>query len=125
MTDVTMSWDLDPRQIVEAGYDRVAEQYLAGKDADEPVTLAALERLARTLPPCAAVLDLGCGAGVTVTRWLAQRFAVIGVDLSARQLELAQQHVPHASQSYLWGRQPVHDHHLTAVRPRIAPYRSS
>ena len=31
MTDVTMSWDLDPRQIVEAGYDRVAEQYLAGK----------------------------------------------------------------------------------------------
>src|SRR6266568_550427 len=97
MTDVTMSWDLDPRQIVEAGYDRVAKQYLAGKDADEPVTLAALERLARTLPPGAAVLDLGCGAGVPVTRWLAQRFAVTGVDLSARQLELARQQVPNAN----------------------------
>src|SRR5260370_27746542 len=97
MTCVTMDQGLDPRQIVEAGYDRVAEQYLAGKDPEEPATLAALERLARTLPPGAAVLDLGCGAGVPVTHWLAQRFAVTGVDLSARQLTLARQHVPNAT----------------------------
>src|SRR5713226_920999 len=97
MTDVTVSRDLDPRQIVEAGYDRIAEQYLAGKDPHDPVTLAGLERLAQTLPPGVAVLDLGCGAGVPVTRWLAQRFAVTGVDLSARQLALARQHVPNAT----------------------------
>jgi len=84
------------KRIVESGYDRVAEQYLAIKDADDPTTLAALEELARELPPDAAVLDLGCGAGVPVTRWLAQHFAVTGVDLSARQLELARRNVPAA-----------------------------
>jgi 2-polyprenyl-3-methyl-5-hydroxy-6-metoxy-1,4-benzoquinol methylase len=34
------------------------------------------------------VLDLGCGAGVPATRWLADRsFTVTGMDVSARQLE--------------------------------------
>ena len=84
------------KRVVEAGYDRVAERYLASKDADGPTTLAALEELARELPPEASVLDLGCGAGVPVTRWLARRFAVTGVDISARQLELARRHVPAA-----------------------------
>ena len=85
------------KRVVETGYDRVAERYLASKDAEDPTPLAALEELARELSPGAAVLDLGCGAGVPVTRWLAQRFAVTGVDLSARQLELARRHVPAAS----------------------------
>jgi ubiquinone/menaquinone biosynthesis C-methylase UbiE len=84
------------KRVVETGYDRVAERYLATKDGDDPTTLAALEELARELPPDVAVLDLGCGAGVPVTRWLAQRFAVTGVDISARQLELARRHVPAA-----------------------------
>jgi SAM-dependent methyltransferase len=82
---------------VEEGYDRVAERYLASKDAQDPVTLGALEELARKLPPNARVLDLGCGAGVPATRWLAQRFAVTGVDISTRQLELARRHVPAAT----------------------------
>ncbi len=84
------------KRVVETGYDRVAERYLGSKDAEDPTTLAALEELARELPPEATVLDLGCGAGVPVTRWLAQRFAVTGVDFSARQLELARRHVPAA-----------------------------
>ena len=84
------------KRVVETGYDRVAGRYLASKDAGDPTTLAALEGLARGLPPGASVLDLGCGAGVPVTRWLARRFAVTGVDLSARQLELARRHVPAA-----------------------------
>jgi cyclopropane fatty-acyl-phospholipid synthase-like methyltransferase len=85
------------KRVVETGYDRVAERYLASKDAEDPTTLAALDELARELSPGAAVLDLGCGAGVPATRRLAQRFAVTGVDLSTRQLELARQHVPAAN----------------------------
>lgn len=81
---------------VETGYDRVANHYLAAKDADDPVTLAALGDLARCLADGAHVLDLGCGAGVPVTQWLARRFEVTGVDVSARQLELARKHVPEA-----------------------------
>ena len=85
------------KRVVETGYDRVAERYLASKDAEDPTTLAALDELARELSLGAAVLDLGCGAGVPTTRRLAQRFAVTGVDLSTRQLELARQHVPAAN----------------------------
>ena len=83
------------RRTVESGYDRMAEQYLATKDLEDPLALAALEDLASLLPSGAAVLDLGCGAGVPVTRWLADRsFAVTGVDVSARQLDLARKNVP-------------------------------
>jgi 2-polyprenyl-3-methyl-5-hydroxy-6-metoxy-1,4-benzoquinol methylase len=86
------------RRTVEAGYDRMAEQYLATKDPKYPLALAALEDLASHLPPEAAVLDLGCGAGLPVTRWLADRgFTVTGVDVSARQLELARMNVPHGT----------------------------
>ena len=86
------------RRTVERGYDRIAAQYLVTKDPEDPLTLAALEDLARDLSPGAAVLDLGCGAGVPVTRWLAGRgFAVTGVDLSERQLELSRRLVPGAT----------------------------
>ncbi len=89
----------DPhRNLVETGYDRVAERYLATKDPEDPLTLSALEEVARDLPPGAAVLDLGCGAGVPATRWLAERgFDVSGVDLSERQLGLARGLVPGAT----------------------------
>jgi 2-polyprenyl-3-methyl-5-hydroxy-6-metoxy-1,4-benzoquinol methylase len=86
------------RRIVESGYDLIAEQYLATKSGEDPLALGALEDLASLLPPAAAVLDLGCGAGVPATRWLADRgFAVTGVDVSARQLDLARSRVPGAS----------------------------
>src|SRR5215212_3840190 len=84
----------DHRRTVESGYDRMAEQYLASRDPYDPLALTALEDLA-SLPTGAVVLDLGCGAGVPVTGWLADRgFSVTGVDVSARQLELARTNVP-------------------------------
>jgi ubiquinone/menaquinone biosynthesis C-methylase UbiE len=85
------------KRVVETGYDRVAERYLASKDLEDPTTLAALEELTRELPPDAAVLDLGCGAGVPATSWLARRFALTAVDFSAKQLELARRNAPSAS----------------------------
>ena len=88
---------MDPRDKVEAGYDRMAEQYLASKHVDDPTTLAALEALAQGLAKGSKALDLGCGAGVPVTQWLARRCDVTGVDVSTRQLELARQHVPEAT----------------------------
>ena len=88
---------MDPKDLVAQGYDHMAESYLASKDPNDTVILAALERLVAGLPDGAAVLDLGCGAGVPVTRWLAERFVVTGVDLSARQIALARQQVPGAT----------------------------
>jgi len=82
---------MNAKQRVAEGYDGIAEHYLAAKNADDPVTLAALEALTVGLPSEAAVLDLGCGAGVPVTRWLAARFRTTGVDVSARQVALARE----------------------------------
>lgn len=77
----------------------MAEAYLASKSRGEETRMvyADMEALAELLPEGARVLDLGCGAGVPATQWLAQRFHVTGVDISERQLELARQHVPGAT----------------------------
>lgn len=40
------------------------------------------------------MLELGCGAGVPATGLLAERFSVLGVDISSAQLALARQRVP-------------------------------
>ena len=88
---------MDRKRLVERGYDRIAERYLASKGALGPETEALLEALTSGLAADEAALDLGCGAGVPVTRWLAERLAVTGVDLSARQLALAREAVPGAT----------------------------
>jgi cyclopropane fatty-acyl-phospholipid synthase-like methyltransferase len=83
------------RHTVESGYDRVAERYLATKNPEDPLALEALEDLASLLPPEAAVLDLGCGAGIPVTHLLSDKgFTITGVDISAGQLNLARQNFP-------------------------------
>ena len=56
-----------------------------------------LARALERIPPGADVLDLGCGAGVPMTRALAAGRHVTGVDISARQLELARAAVPEAT----------------------------
>lgn len=87
----------DPRKkLVETGYDHVAESYLADKDPDDPTAIAALEDLAGRIPPNAAILDLGCGAGIPATKWLAEKHSVVGVDVSEKQIELAKGNVPNA-----------------------------
>jgi cyclopropane fatty-acyl-phospholipid synthase-like methyltransferase len=85
------------KQLVEQGYDRMAAQYTASKRPLGPELEASLAALTRGLPAGATVLDLGCGAGVPVTSWLAERFTVTGVDLSARQLALARENAPGAT----------------------------
>jgi SAM-dependent methyltransferase len=87
--------DVDPKQVVQRGYDRIAERYLAWAEKDTSgLRQRYADELLRELPQGAAVLELGCGAGVPVTRALSRRFEVTGVDLSARQIALAREHVP-------------------------------
>jgi SAM-dependent methyltransferase len=85
-----------PSNTVRAGYDAVAEEYLAarGTGADE---LRLLQDLIARLPDGARVLDAGCGAGIPVTRALSERFTVTGVDFSEAQIALARRHVPKAT----------------------------
>ena len=87
----------DPRQIVEAGYDLIADRYFAWSD-ERPSAIRRrwLERALDRIPTSTDVLDLGCGAGVPMTKALAAGRRVVGVDVSRRQIELARQNVPEA-----------------------------
>ena len=53
-----------------------------------------LEVLRDRLPTGAAVLDLCCGSGEAAAPWLAEGFAVTGLDISPRALELAAERHP-------------------------------
>jgi len=87
----------DPKRIVAAGYDAIAETYRDWAEADAWPRLEWVALLEAELPDRSAVLELGCGAGVPVTRRLAERHRVTAVDLSARQIELARSNVPGAT----------------------------
>jgi cyclopropane fatty-acyl-phospholipid synthase-like methyltransferase len=87
----------DPKRIVAAGYDAIAETYRDWAEADAWPRLEWLALLEAELPDGSAVLELGCGAGVPVTRRLAERHRVTAVDLSARQIQLARPNAPGAT----------------------------
>jgi ubiquinone/menaquinone biosynthesis C-methylase UbiE len=86
------------KQVVASGYDRLAQRYLrwcAAIEGDPRHRM--VTRFAERLPEGARVLDLGCGAGMPSTHQLAQRFDVLGVDISGSQVELARRSVPAAT----------------------------
>jgi hypothetical protein len=63
-------------RVVEAGYDVLADRFLEWSQAVEGDPRPRLvERFMEGLPDGAAVIDLGCGAGVPTTARLAERFA--------------------------------------------------
>ena len=87
----------DPKEIVARGYDAIALRYAEWAGQVASPALEWLRDLDARLPDGADVLELGCGRGVPVTRHLARRHRVTGVDISAVQIELARHHVPEAS----------------------------
>jgi SAM-dependent methyltransferase len=84
----------DPRQIVSAGYDACAPSYNAQR---EPDAGPELKRLIDLLEADARILDIGCGGGVPVTLALSRRGSVVGIDISAVQVEQARRQVPNAT----------------------------
>ena len=89
--------EMDPKQIVADGYDSIAQQHekwASSVRIEERARYTAV--LLEKLPGGADILELGCGSGIPTTQQLAAKFAVTGVDISAKQVELAQQKVPTA-----------------------------
>ena len=91
---------MNPKDIVRDGYDRVSYAYRgdeAGADgAGLPQYTQWMSELMPLLPGGAPVLELGCGCGLPVAKRLAERFSVIGVDISPVQVGRAQIAVPDA-----------------------------
>jgi SAM-dependent methyltransferase len=86
----------DPKRIVEAGYDAVAERYAEWSQNEITGSPAVeyLEKLLGMLAPDAVVLELGCGNGDPAARMLAPGHRYTGVDISGEQLRRAQDLVP-------------------------------
>lgn len=109
MTDSDNQFEIEPGSaqraaMIEPGspqwvamwYDRFGDSYLAHSAGRDETVLAWLTELASELPDEAHVLDLGCGAGIPATLWLAERYDVTGVDVSEGQVARAALSVPEA-----------------------------
>ncbi|OGE18583.1 hypothetical protein A3J19_01305 [Candidatus Daviesbacteria bacterium RIFCSPLOWO2_02_FULL_41_8] len=81
------------KNLVREGYNKAAESYSSSRDQFSNTKY--LEKLANLLQPGATVLDLGCGSGVPIDKFLIDKgFEVIGIDISEIQIELAKQNIP-------------------------------
>jgi 2-polyprenyl-3-methyl-5-hydroxy-6-metoxy-1,4-benzoquinol methylase len=84
----------DESELVRRGYDQLSHRYRRDDDEDGHYK-PWLADLHRRLPAASAVLDLGCGCGVPVARFLANAgHRVTGVDISEVQVERARRLVP-------------------------------
>jgi cyclopropane fatty-acyl-phospholipid synthase-like methyltransferase len=86
---------MDPKRLVEQGYDSIADRYLELAVTDK-LRMQRVARLMERLSEGAAALELGCGAGVPVGKALAERYSLTGVDISRIQLDRARANVPDA-----------------------------
>ncbi len=106
MADANDDLRASRRDIVRRGYDSISRAYRDDEGRSNPGKPDErtdryegwVDALAKLLPLRARVLDLGCGAGVPATRLLTERnFDVLGLDISAVQIERARRLVPGAT----------------------------
>lgn len=85
----------EKEEFVRKGYNKIAKEYPANRHIFK--NSKELEEFASYLSENAKILDVGCGAGVPVTKFLVEcGFDVTGVDFSESMLKLARKNVPKA-----------------------------
>ncbi|MHB8812155.1 MAG: class I SAM-dependent methyltransferase [Steroidobacteraceae bacterium] len=90
----------DPSSRVVAVYDAHGRGWDADRQGELrpdgfPFEHQWLERLTSLLPTASSILDLGCGGGIPITRYLTERnFRVTGVDASSTMIELWRSRFP-------------------------------
>lgn len=79
--------------LVKRGYNKVAKNYSADRDLFQNQKY--LEKFIEQISTGSIILDLGCGAGIPIDKFLAEyRYKVIGLDISEKQIELAKKNLP-------------------------------
>lgn len=86
---------LSVKDIVEQGYDKIAEDYYTHRDLEK--FNGELEKFSLLLPKNAKVLDVGCGAGIPTAKFFINKgFDMTGIDISETMINLAKKNVPEA-----------------------------
>lgn len=81
--------------LVKKGYDTIAERYLGGRSIFDNTKY--LDMFSKLVEKGKTVLDVGCGAGIPIDDYLIEQgFAVNGIDISEKQIQLAKKYVPEA-----------------------------
>ena len=84
-----------PSDQIIALYERHAEHYVAAR-SQQGLEGAWLDRFTALVPPRAAILDIGCGFGEPIARYLINRgFAVDGLDTSPTLIRRCRERFPH------------------------------
>lgn len=98
----------------QPGYDALAELYDRRFPGpwQHPLDRHSVDAFADGLPPGGTILDLGCGTGHVTVELAFRGFRTIGVDPSARMLEIARKRYP--GQSWIAG-----DAHFPADAPAV------
>ncbi len=82
--------------LIREGYNAAADHY--SKTRDQFSNVKYLKKLSSLLGPNSTVFDIGCGAGLPVDKFFVDLgHKVMGIDVSARQVELARRNVPGGS----------------------------
>jgi len=82
-------------EIVRKGYNEIAPHFSVFRSQFS--NEQELDFLCSLLPEKAKILDVGCGNGIPVVRYLIRKgYSVTGVDISEKMLELARTNVPEA-----------------------------
>jgi SAM-dependent methyltransferase len=80
-------------------YDQIVDWY--ARNRNRAIGIGGIDAITKDLPAGARILDIGCGDGIPLTRYLADRgLEVFGVDSSARMLERFRSNVPEATVQY-------------------------
>jgi ubiquinone/menaquinone biosynthesis C-methylase UbiE len=87
----------EKKGIVREGYNKAAKrlQEIFGIEKDGSEKLKLLVDFIARMPLAGKILDAGCGNGA-YSRYLSDKFKVIGVDISEKQIELARKNAPKA-----------------------------
>lgn len=81
------------RKLVKTGYNQCAKNYADNRDLFKNQKY--LEDLANKLSAGAKILDIGCGSGVPIDKFLWEKgFKVTGIDISEEMIGLAKENLP-------------------------------
>ena len=86
---------MEKSKIVKSSYSKIALRY--HKQRGNYPNMKLISKFTRIVPKDSKILDLGCGAGVPISKFLADTgYIVTGVDFADGMLKLARKNVPKA-----------------------------